>query len=133
MRIHIEQTFGMLVACWRILKGGLDYSVQKSTNIVCLLMKLHNFCIKCDGPDSTKEDLTEQEKEELEKDIRAWYQQSDELARYFHPGVQSRATTVRGPRRSSSSRTKRDALVSIVKGKDRRMPSPVPLVVSAHP
>ena len=28
-RIHIEQDFGMVFARWRILKGGLEYSVNR--------------------------------------------------------------------------------------------------------
>lgn len=71
MRIPIEQAFGMLVARWSILRGILDYSVGRCADIVCLLMKLHNFCIKHDGPDSMKEGLTEEEKEGQEEDIKA--------------------------------------------------------------
>lgn len=130
MRIHIEQAFGMLVARWRIIKGGLDYSVRRCTDIVCLLMKIHNFCLKYDGPDAINDDLTQQEKEELKEDIKAWYHQSDELAKEFHPRGSGRATNTSGPRRPNSSRTKRDALVAIVKEKNRRMPNPVPLVVT---
>lgn len=132
MRIHIEQAFGMLVARWRILKGGLDYCVRRCTDIVCLLMKLHNFCLKYDGVEPIGSGLSQQEKEELKQDIRSWYQQSNELAQEFHPGAQGRPATIPGPRRSSSGRTKRDALVAIVKEKNRRMPNPVPLVVASH-
>ena len=132
MRIHIEQAFGMLVARWRILKGGLDYSVRKSTEIVCLLMKLHNFCLKYDGPESWSDGFTQQEKEELEEDIKAWYQQSNELVEEFHRGEPSRPTSNHPSRRTSSTRAKRDALVAIVKEKNRRMPNPLPLTVAAH-
>ena len=48
MRMHIEQAFGMLVARWRILRSGLQYSVWISTKIICLLMKLHNFVLQND-------------------------------------------------------------------------------------
>ena len=44
----VEQAFGMLVARGRILRGGLEFSVNKSTNIICLLMKLHNFVLEND-------------------------------------------------------------------------------------
>ena len=52
-RIRIEQAFGMLVARWRIIRGGLDFSVRRCTGIVCLLMKLHNVCLENDRPCST--------------------------------------------------------------------------------
>lgn len=46
--LHIEQAFGTLFARWRILKGGLNFSAGKSTDIVCLCMKLHNCIIEND-------------------------------------------------------------------------------------
>ena len=92
----------MFVARWRVLKGVMNYSVWRSTEIVSLLMKLHNFCIKYDGPGSEKDGLTLQEREELEEDVRIWYQQSEELVEEFNRSVCIRASTNQ-PSRSTSA------------------------------
>ena len=43
--MRVEQEFDMLVACWRILRGGL---LNKSTHLICFLLKLHNFVLEND-------------------------------------------------------------------------------------
>lgn len=48
LRIHIEQAFGMLVARWRILCNGLNFSVKRCTTVISVVMKLHNFCLQED-------------------------------------------------------------------------------------
>ena len=131
MRIHIEQAFGMLVARWRILKGGLEYYVSRCTDIVCLLMKLHNVCTKHDGPDSATDGLTQEERDMLEEDIKAWYIKTEALSEESHPESQRRVTARSTVQRSGSSRMKRDALGAIFKEKNRQMPNPVPLTANA--
>ena len=49
LRIHIEQAFGMLVARWRIIRDGLNFSVKRCSRIISTVMKLHNFCVQEDG------------------------------------------------------------------------------------
>ena len=49
LRIHIEQAFGMLTARWRLLRDRLNFSLDHCSNIMCVCMKLHNFCIEQDS------------------------------------------------------------------------------------
>ena len=46
--MNVEQAFGTLVVHWWILRGGLEFSRNKSTNFTCLLMKLHKFVLEND-------------------------------------------------------------------------------------
>ena len=46
--MNVEQVFGTLVACWRILRCGLEFSRNKVTNFTCLFMKLHKFVLEND-------------------------------------------------------------------------------------
>jgi len=45
-RIHIEQTFGMLVARWGVLWRPLRLSVAKSSRVALVCCKLHNFILQ---------------------------------------------------------------------------------------
>ena len=82
LRMHVEQAFGMLVARWRILKGGLNFSVSRSTDIVCLCMKLHNYVIENDRERSVlRHQLTDHEKDQIEVDINEWIIESKDTAR----------------------------------------------------
>jgi len=46
LRMHIEQAFGVLVARWGILWTPLKYDLHRSTRVVEVALKLHNFCIE---------------------------------------------------------------------------------------
>ena len=73
LRMHIEQAFGMLAARWRIMRGGLEFSVKKSTNLICLLMKLHNYCLESDTESAqVVYELTDSEREMLKSDVQTW-------------------------------------------------------------
>ena len=78
LRIHIEQTFGILVARWRILRDHLDLSLEHCTSIMSVCMKLHNFCIEKDilqrkrGLDVLNDAPSFQEQEEVEFDQRRY-------------------------------------------------------------
>jgi len=43
--MHVEQAFGVLVARWGILWTPLQFDLQRSTQIVDVALKLHNYCI----------------------------------------------------------------------------------------
>lgn len=130
LRMHVEQAFGMLVARWRILRGGLEFSVNKSTNLICLLMKLHNFVLENDRERSVlTHQLTDYEKQVLEADINQWCQESRQLAREFQGRYERDCCSHDGtllPVRNGSNSRKRDRLVQIVKEKGRERPE-VPL------
>lgn len=112
-RMHVEQSFGMLVAKWRILLN-LNFSVEVDTKLVCLAMKLHNFCI--DNTDKVSFRRTSRaELCNLLADDEEWYENAKEDGREAYEGHQSTA-------RSSS--VKRDALVDIVKAKVLMGPVP---------
>ena len=131
MRMHIEQAFGMLVSRWRILRGGLQYSVAISTKIICLLMKLHNFILQNDTSKSFLiHYLSESERTALESDVNQWCRESRELAREFQSRNQSLGCEHEGtlsPVTSVSASETRDKLIAIVKSKGRERP-PVQLL-----
>lgn len=128
LRMHVEQAFGMLVARWRILRGGLNFSVQKSTLIVCLLMKLHNFIIENDKyRSSLVHSMTSAEREALETDTAQWCISSRNLAREFqieneNGRCENDAALPPPPSQDRSSSTRRDRLVQIVKEKGLHRP-----------
>lgn len=130
LRMHVEQAFGMLVARWRILKGGLNFTVSKSTNIVCLCMKLHNYVIENDKERSVlRQALTDYEKEQIEVDINEWITVSKDTAREFQDRrggqrCEHDGTLLPTSRRSTS--TTRQRLIERVKDKGRSRPN-VPL------
>lgn len=78
MRVHIEQAFGQLVARWRILLGGLEYSLSRNARIVCLCMQLHNFCIDNDEKQYIPHLSGATQASEIEESA-LWYQESKEL------------------------------------------------------
>jgi len=45
LRIHIEQTFGLMTAKWRILRQPLQTHLDKVGKIFMCITRLHNFCI----------------------------------------------------------------------------------------
>ena len=121
MRMHIEQAFGMLVARWRILRGGLQYSVSISTKIICLLMKLHNFVLQNDTSKSFLiHYLSESERTALAADVNQWCHESRQLAREFQSRNQSLRCEHEGilsPVTSVSASDTRDKIIAIVKKK----------------
>lgn len=126
LRMHIEQAFGMLVARWRILRGGLQYSVERSTNSVCLLMKLHNFILENDRERSVLvHRLTSAERDTLETDVNRWCRESREIAREFQQlDSTNRCKHVGALQRTGrdSESTMRDKLVRVVKEKGMERP-----------
>ena len=54
-RKHIDQSFGMLMACWGILWRPLQFNLRQNVRIITLGMLLHNFCIQL--KDSSTEDI----------------------------------------------------------------------------
>lgn len=55
-RVHIEQSFGMLVSKWRILRKKLSYSVRKSVRAKSACLKLHNYVIENDRAAGKRDD-----------------------------------------------------------------------------
>ena len=130
LRMHVEQAFGMLVARWRILKGGLNFSVSRSTDIVGLCMKLHNYVIENHRERSVlRHQLTDHEKDQIEVDINEWIIESKDTAREFQDratteGCEHEGTLLPASRNSTS--TKRELLIRRVNAKGRSRPN-VPL------
>lgn len=81
LRVHVEQAFGQLVARWSILNYKLEYSVGKSSRIVCVCMKLHNYC-KDEMEKDFGKSLRNMEREDaLAKDSSEWYKLAKETER----------------------------------------------------
>lgn len=113
LRIHVEQAFGMLVAKWAILQRPLQYAVRKNSRIVCVTMKLHNFCSLKGEPKT----------QGLEKeDFRRVYAESVLWHRKMRRNIRERMReTGQVPARSTGSR-KRDELIVIVREKGLERP-----------
>ena len=43
LRIHIEQAFSLLLAWWRISRGGLNFKMKKCVRITLACFKLRNY------------------------------------------------------------------------------------------
>eukprot|EP00171_Calliarthron_tuberculosum_P003440 IDg3440t1 len=113
-RVVVEQAFGLLVARWRILKGGLNFSVKQNVRVMCLCMKLHNFCEENDEPPMWKQ-LSAAQNESLIDEARTWYT----LCRDAHDSyIDHRG---RGELSTSCS-LKREILRDIVKASGRTRP-----------
>lgn len=107
-RVHIEQAFGQLVARWRILRDGLEYSLSRNARIICLCMKLHNFCIDNDERQFSST-LSNIEKAKAIAESQLWYQESKETLKQELHGEEAARP------RSSSLSEKRDLLREYVK------------------
>jgi hypothetical protein len=44
MRIAVEQSFGMLVARWKILRAPLPFLTPRKQRIIKVAFMMHNFC-----------------------------------------------------------------------------------------
>ena len=88
LRVHVEQAFGMLVGRWRIIKDGLQFSVSRNSRIVCLCMKLHNFCID-NGDEDFSHDYSGIDREQIEADFDLWYGECKEVDREHREAVQN--------------------------------------------
>lgn len=124
MRMHVEQAFGMLVARWRILKTGMNFSVGKASRVVLAAMKLHNFCLEYS---TNRQDflsgLSRVDAEEAVKDAEDWYEEAKDLMEDWNRcrGQERRARRV-------VACHKRKALVAIIREKNLLRPAvPLPL------
>lgn len=134
LRIHIEQAFGMLVARWRIIRNGLNFSVKRCSRIISTVMKLHNFCVlednfgKKGSPcawDGLYESLNVHERDELRSDqgnvVREMTRVHRENLERSRRGVEEPNTRTRGANCIPSH--KREVLKSMVKTKGYVRPS----------
>jgi Plant transposon protein len=48
--MHVEQSFGMLVARFGVLLKPLKFNINQVAQIVSACMRLHNFCIDNGAP-----------------------------------------------------------------------------------
>lgn len=117
LRMHVEQSFGMLVAKWRILLQ-LNFDVDVNTRVICLAMKLHNFCIE-NSADSSYKSIARSEMISLVGDAEEWYEDAKDDAQEAYEGAASGSTG-----HTSVSR-KRGKMVEIVKQKMLMRPVPV--------
>jgi len=106
LRIHVERAFGMLVAHWRILKVGLEFSVERDTRIICLAMKIHNFCVE-NGETPTHRTFGSEQRALLLAESEKWYEdcKKDDI---------ERDTVGRNTGRAAIS-VKRERLIDIVR------------------
>jgi len=103
-RVHIEQAFGHLVARWRVLNGGLEFSLSRNIRVVCACMKLHNLCIEQgESFDSVRNELNSHGG--TVEEVQAWYEEAKE-----HRQSSQSFSRTRSPARS----IKRDKLRDLV-------------------
>ena len=114
--VYVEQAFGNLTARWRVLKSGLEFSLQRNSRIICLYMKIHNFCIDNIDIVAHHSGRTASEIAILSAEIDLWKYESKALEQEQRGVVQSR------PRSSRVSSTKRDVLRDLVWVSDCRRP-----------
>ena len=134
LRIHIEQAFGMLVARWRIIRDGLNFSVKRCSRIISTVMKLHNFCVQEDGIgkngrctawDGVYEGLNEQERNEIQTDQENFVRGMTDLHRenLERSRRQAEAPTRRERAADRIPSHKRELLNNVVKDKGFVRPS----------
>lgn len=122
LRMHVEQSFGMMVRKWRLLKR-LEYSVDKSARFVGLAMKLHNFCLDHGDKAHLPQRRTVRErrlKRQMIYKSSEWY----EDAKHYHFEQMGR--------RGYTSSTKRGMLVEIIRAGQYRRPSAAPIRVPSN-
>jgi len=115
----VEQAFGMLVSKWRILREGLEFSVERDTRIIFLAMKLQNFCIER-GENIVSRTLVEMDRSRAVAESDRWYQQckEGELERLTREERSSTAS-------NKSVSRKKDKLVDIIRRNGLSRPRPV--------
>jgi len=113
LRVHIEQAFGMLVARWRIIRDGLEFDLGTNSRIICLCMKLHNYCID-NGEKSFVQGLSSLDRERIQVETEHWYNEAKEDCRDY---VSATATN-----RSGVLSEKRDLLCENVWVSQRKRP-----------
>jgi len=123
LRMHVEQAFGMMVARWRILREGLEFSVERDARIICLAAKLHNFCIEQNSEPFTTV-LSSSEEDTVRSEEQIWYEQ---CKRDEEKELRREGSAVEGARRGAESR-KRRRMVRHVKERGLQRPP----VVSAR-
>lgn len=77
MCMHIEQVFGMLVVRWSNIQDGLQFSAYDSSRIVCICIKLHNFCIGS-GEGRVFKEMDNHQQADMEKDLGVWHKEGKE-------------------------------------------------------
>lgn len=111
--MHIEQSFGILMARLGILWKPLRYSLSQNSRIVQLTMCLHNRCI--DNSDAIARDLmSEIEYISIEKYCRELMNSSDGGCR---------PSSLTGRRTSQARSVMRDSLLRIIEEQGHRRPS----------
>lgn len=77
-RVHVEQSFGILVARFGILWRPLRFDLTKVPLIISACMRIHNLCVDLGvcRPPSTASDHEEQDRDEA---YRAWWRLSQSI------------------------------------------------------
>lgn len=106
-RVHVEQAFGQLVARWRILQTELQFPLKKNARIVCVCLKLHNFCVD-EAEGHVVYYFSPEEKRRIELEVDVWYVGAHKTFRENVPSTFGRAG-------HTMCDTKRKALCNVVK------------------
>lgn len=77
-RVHVEQSFGILVARFGILWRPLRFDLTKVPLILSACMRIHNFCID-HGVSCAPSNRTEQDELSQERAFRAWWNLSQSI------------------------------------------------------
>jgi hypothetical protein len=70
--MHVEQSFGMLVARFGVLWKPLKFNITRVAQIVSACMRLHNFCID-NGAPAPRTAMTNDEKTVSEAAFTRWW------------------------------------------------------------
>ena len=84
LRVHVEQSFGQLLARWRLLGMRMCSTVELNARLIHAATILHNYCI--DTRNGNTQDLVdEDEASEILAQVRFWTESSEAE----HAGIQS--------------------------------------------
>jgi DDE superfamily endonuclease len=102
-RMHVEQSFGIVVARFGLLWRPLRFHIRKVPIIVIACMALHNYYIDCNEEDVATI-MTNAEKERVKTAFATWWR----------AGTDGISNSVQGRRRDSETSEVRDILTAHV-------------------
>jgi hypothetical protein len=81
LRIRIEQSFGLLVGKWRILRKPLECDLCNSSTIILACCRLHNYVIEKDWERTNDDDANLQITKLVAADVEAFPENANNEAR----------------------------------------------------
>ena len=111
----IENTFGILVARWRVLQSPIDATPQKVAKIVLACIALHNYLRQTDSARSTSSGVTDSKDSTGTIKKYLWREESNN-------GTFQDVGIARPRKHKSSAADKREALAKYLAPKEGSLP-----------